>query len=117
VIVYLSTVEQREKTMRLLLVITLLTISMLACNRHEMAVAVTGNGPAASADVQPADARAADHAVPFPHKPHADLIACSLCHQGAGKPVMDRTMGHQLCRDCHRKKGAGPVTCADCHQP
>jgi hypothetical protein len=110
-----------EDMMRLLLAMALLTfsltLSLLACNHHDMTAAVAENGPPARGDVDKSDSKAAGHAMPFPHKPHADIIACSLCHKGAGKPVIDRTMGHQLCRDCHTKEGAGPVACADCHRP
>ncbi|MCP4132828.1 MAG: hypothetical protein GY754_17820 [bacterium] len=49
------------------------------------------------------------------HKDFNDerIKQCSPCHKGKD----GSEMYHALCIDCHKKKGAGPVSCDGCHSP
>jgi len=43
---------------------------------------------------------------------------CSECHGAEGDeyPMELVTRFHLNCRRCHEERGAGPVTCGECHQ-
>lgn len=43
---------------------------------------------------------------------------CSECHKVAGGSQARSLMEayHDLCKDCHRSRKVGPVTCGECHQ-
>ncbi len=52
-----------------------------------------------------------------PHKLHAELYYCYVCH-GADKPgKIEKTKKeyHALCRKCHATLKAGPTKCRSCH--
>jgi hypothetical protein len=54
----------------------------------------------------------------LPHLVHAKLYPCATCHgEGTpGKINLGKDAAHDLCRDCHKAKGAGPTTCLGCHK-
>lgn len=76
--------------------------------------------------------------VVFPHKAHADVNECTVCHHTAkGKDDAQScfechgkdpnapdpsAMGakenpfHILCRGCHQEQGKGPTKCNECHK-
>lgn len=59
----------------------------------------------------------------FPHKPHASLLDCSLCHEGifkqkkGGNPEMNmmRIMAGQYCGVCHGRVAFPQEDCFRCH--
>lgn len=56
--------------------------------------------------------------VTFDHAGHADKMACSKCHptEPAVTIVMNKEVGHTLCKDCHQSSGGNaPTACAGCH--
>jgi len=56
--------------------------------------------------------------VTFNHKAHSETMACKTCH-GEGTPAkieLDKNKAHDLCKGCHKDKGAGPTKCGDCHK-
>lgn len=46
-----------------------------------------------------------------------DTIPCRDCHAVEGDESMPGLMDsyHELCIDCHRDAGEGPLTCGECH--
>ena len=56
--------------------------------------------------------------VTLPHLAHAKSFPCATCHGDGtpGKISLTKDTAHELCRDCHKAKGAGPTTCAGCHK-
>ena len=56
--------------------------------------------------------------VNLPHLVHAKAFPCATCHGDGtpGKIGLGKDAAHNLCRDCHKAKGAGPTTCAGCHK-
>jgi DNA-directed RNA polymerase subunit RPC12/RpoP len=56
--------------------------------------------------------------VTFPHAMHSSSYDCSTCHGDAtpGLFGLDKEKAHVLCKDCHKKIGAGPVDCKGCHK-
>ena len=56
--------------------------------------------------------------VSFPHSPRANAYPCTTCH-GVGTPgkiSLGKDVAHDLCRSCHKEKGAGPTACSGCHK-
>ncbi|MHB1399437.1 MAG: cytochrome c3 family protein [Trichloromonadaceae bacterium] len=56
--------------------------------------------------------------VTFDHAGHAENMACSKCHptEPAVTIVMNKEVGHTLCKDCHQSSGGNaPTSCAGCH--
>lgn len=56
--------------------------------------------------------------VTFDHAGHAENMACSKCHptDPAVTIVMNKEVGHTLCKDCHQSSGGNaPTSCAGCH--
>lgn len=56
--------------------------------------------------------------VTFPHGMHSKAYQCSTCH-GEGTPGrfgINKEKAHALCKDCHKKEGAGPTGCTGCHK-
>lgn len=56
--------------------------------------------------------------VTLPHSTHAKAYPCTTCH-GVGTPgniSLGKDAAHDLCRSCHKEKGAGPTTCTGCHK-
>jgi len=56
--------------------------------------------------------------ITFPHKMHSDTYDCTTCH-GDATPArfgLDKEKAHALCKECHKKEGAGPTSCKDCHK-
>lgn len=48
-----------------------------------------------------------------------DEAKCSTCHKAedtAGGAASFKTVAHKQCKDCHKKEGKGPTSCADCHK-
>lgn len=56
--------------------------------------------------------------VTLPHLVHAKLFPCATCHGDGtpGKIDLTKDTAHELCRDCHKAKGAGPTACGGCHK-
>jgi hypothetical protein len=56
--------------------------------------------------------------VTLPHLVHAKAFPCATCHPDGppGKISLTKDAAHELCRDCHKAKGAGPITCTGCHK-
>jgi outer membrane biosynthesis protein TonB len=56
--------------------------------------------------------------VTLPHLAHAKSFPCATCHGDGtpGKIGLNKDAAHNLCRDCHNAKGAGPTTCTGCHK-
>lgn len=56
--------------------------------------------------------------VTLPHLVHAKLFPCATCHGDGtpGKIDLTKDAAHELCRDCHKAKGAGPTACGECHR-
>ncbi len=56
--------------------------------------------------------------VTFHHKMHAEREGCTACHttDPPEKLVLDRESAHELCRGCHKERGAGPANCNECHK-
>jgi len=54
----------------------------------------------------------------LPHLAHAKSYPCATCHLDGtpGKINLTKDIAHELCRDCHKAKGAGPTTCTGCHK-
>ena len=54
----------------------------------------------------------------LPHLAHAKAFPCATCHLDGppGKINLTKDAAHELCRDCHKAKGAGPTTCTGCHK-
>jgi hypothetical protein len=57
-------------------------------------------------------------AVTLPHLAHAKRLHCAMCHSEIepGQIAWDKDTAHAYCRDCHKTKGRGPITCAGCHK-
>jgi len=56
--------------------------------------------------------------VTFPHKKHADAMACTTCHEtdkGGKIAALGKEWAHKTCKGCHADKGKGPTTCKGCH--
>ncbi len=55
--------------------------------------------------------------ITFPHNMHAEAYDCTTCHgaEAPGKFELTKEVAHPLCKDCHKKEGAGPTGCRDCH--
>ena len=72
--------------------------------------------PAAVADVLILPA--SQGKVTLHHLRHAQKFPCATCHGEAtpGKLQLTKDTAHELCRDCHQAKGAGPTGCNGCHQ-
>lgn len=54
----------------------------------------------------------------FPHVKHAGSFKCATCH-GEGTPglfELNKAIGHDLCKGCHKEKGIGPTDCKGCHK-
>jgi cytochrome c553 len=57
--------------------------------------------------------------VTFPHKKHADAMACTTCHEtDKGGKIADlgKDWAHKTCKGCHTDKGKGPTKCNECHK-
>jgi hypothetical protein len=56
--------------------------------------------------------------VTLSHLAHAKAYPCATCHLDGppGKISLTKDAAHDLCRDCHTAKGAGPTTCTGCHK-
>ena len=57
--------------------------------------------------------------VTFPHKMHADAMACTTCHEtdkGGKIAALGKDWAHKTCKGCHADKGKGPTKCSDCHK-
>ena len=56
--------------------------------------------------------------VMLPHLTHAKAYSCATCHGDGtpGKISLGKDAAHDLCRSCHKAKGAGPATCTGCHK-
>ena len=56
--------------------------------------------------------------VTFPHEMHSGNYDCSTCHgeETPGLFGLDKEKAHALCKDCHKKIGAGPADCKGCHK-
>ena len=56
--------------------------------------------------------------VTLSHLTHAQSFPCATCHPDGqpGKISLTKDAAHELCRDCHKAKGAGPTACAGCHK-
>ena len=56
--------------------------------------------------------------VTLSHLAHAKSFPCATCHLDGppGKISLTKDTAHELCRDCHKAKGAGPTTCTGCHK-
>jgi hypothetical protein len=57
-------------------------------------------------------------AVTFDHKAHQGRAECKACHEGKpAKIVIDKTVAHVLCKDCHKAKNVGvEEKCGFCHK-
>ena len=55
--------------------------------------------------------------VTFDHDLHKKAAgSCVKCHEGAPGPIdVDKSLGHGLCKDCHKDMG-GPTKCNECHK-
>lgn len=54
----------------------------------------------------------------FSHANHTETSPCASCH-GVGTPgkiSLGKEAAHNLCRSCHKAKGAGPTACTGCHK-
>ncbi len=52
--------------------------------------------------------------VSFSHKKHDKTSSakdCKACHEA----VASQKTAHDLCIDCHKNSGSGPVKCKECH--
>jgi len=57
--------------------------------------------------------------VTFPHKKHADAMACTTCHEtdkGGKIAALGKDWAHKTCKACHETKKAGPTKCSECHK-
>jgi hypothetical protein len=56
--------------------------------------------------------------VTFPHTMHSEEYECSTCHgdETPGLFGLDKATAHELCKNCHKQKGAGPTDCKGCHK-
>lgn len=56
--------------------------------------------------------------ITLPHLAHAKRFHCNTCHSEVtpGKIAWDKDTAHAYCRDCHKRNGKGPMTCAECHR-
>ena len=56
--------------------------------------------------------------VTFPHKKHADAMACTSCHEtekGGKIAALGKDWAHKTCKGCHADRGKGPTKCSECH--
>ena len=75
-------------------------------------------GIAAAADNATVVLPAKNGNVTFPHKKHADAMACTTCHEsdkGGKIAALGKDWAHKTCKGCHADKGKGPTKCGECH--
>ena len=105
-------------------------------------LAAVANQAPATVEIKAAAAKKGP--VTFPHKKHADTIACDTCHHtdkgltasattevkpcstchlkpteanvpSMAEMSMAKNPFHKVCIDCHKKEAKGPTKCDDCH--
>jgi type 1 fimbria pilin len=83
-----------------------------------LALSLLCTGLAAAADTTVVVLPAKNGNVTFPHKKHADVMACTTCHEtdkGGKIAALGKDWAHKTCKGCHADKKMGPTKCNECH--